>query len=117
MEGRRGEADHTGEEMGEEPRSVAQEGALTLYAPQLLKQGEGYDLRVRQLLQARVAPTVGVNVLVDVVHQAEQNGHCLVELGGSAGVLELVHRGLLGMGRRGAPVWPAVRGWRGHRSG
>jgi hypothetical protein len=50
MEGRRGEADYTREEMGEESRSVAQEGALTLYAPQLLKQGEGFDLRVRKLL-------------------------------------------------------------------
>jgi hypothetical protein len=68
-------------EVSEEFRSVAQGGALALRAPQLLKESKGYDLRVRKLLQALVAPSVEIEVLVEIVHQAEQNGDrlCLRE--------------------------------------
>src|SRR5215217_6801020 len=73
VQGGRGEAYHPRKEVREEPRSVAQEGPLAFQTPELLEQGEGYDLRIRKLLEALVALSVGVDVLVDVVHQAEQN--------------------------------------------
>jgi hypothetical protein len=63
--------------MREESGGVAQEGALALRAPKLLKQGESYDLRIRELLQALVMPTVRIDVLVDVVDRAEQNSEGL----------------------------------------
>jgi hypothetical protein len=95
MQGGRSEADHPGEEVGEEPGSIAQEGALTLHAPQLLKQREGYDVRVRKLLQALVTPTVRVDVLVEIVHQAEQDGECLFYESGPSDMPGSVHLMLL----------------------
>jgi hypothetical protein len=49
MEGGRVKTHHFGEQIREEPGSLAQERALALDAPQLLKEGEGYDLRIREL--------------------------------------------------------------------
>ena len=43
----------------------------------LLKQGESYDLTIRELLQALVTPTIMIDVLVDVVDRAEQNSEGL----------------------------------------
>jgi hypothetical protein len=63
--------------------------------PELLKEGKGYDLRVRKLLQTLVAPTVGVNVLVDVIHQAEQDGERLLKESGPSGILGSVYLMLL----------------------
>jgi hypothetical protein len=39
------------EEVDEETLSVAQEGAFSLHAPQLLEECQGEDLRVRELLE------------------------------------------------------------------
>jgi hypothetical protein len=50
------EADDAREEVREEAGGVAQEeGVLALGAAQLLKEGEGYDHRVREALEALVA--------------------------------------------------------------
>jgi hypothetical protein len=43
------------EEVDEETLGVAQEGAFALHTPQLLKEGDGYDLRVGELLERLVA--------------------------------------------------------------
>ena len=44
------EAYHPREEMGEKAGGLAQERAFGLYAPKLLQESEGYDLRVREFL-------------------------------------------------------------------
>src|ERR671921_2992249 len=41
---------HPGEQVGEEPLGVAQEGAFALHASELLEEGEGDDLRVGEPL-------------------------------------------------------------------
>jgi hypothetical protein len=71
------EAHYPRKEVREESGGVAQEGALTLRAPKLLKLGESYDLRIRELLQALVTATIRIDVLVDVVDRAEQNSEGL----------------------------------------
>jgi hypothetical protein len=62
------EAHHPWKEVREESGGVAPEGTLTLRAPKLLKQSESYDLRIRELFQALVVPTLRIDVLVDVVY-------------------------------------------------
>ena len=42
---------HPGEQVREEPGSLAQERALALDTPQLLKEGEGYDLESESTLR------------------------------------------------------------------
>ena len=51
MEGARGKARHPRKEVYEEPLGIAQEGPLALHAPQLLEEGKGQDLGIRELLE------------------------------------------------------------------
>ena len=51
-----------------------QEGALGLHPSKLLKKGEGYDLRVRELFEGLVASSFGVEPVVGVVYPAEKHG-------------------------------------------
>ena len=62
MERGGGEAEDPWEEVGEKPGSLAQEGALGLQPPELLEEGEGYDLRVGEPLEGGVAWPFGVEV-------------------------------------------------------
>ncbi len=48
---------HPGEQVREEPLRVSQERAFALHAPQLLEEGQGDDLRVRESLEGFVAPS------------------------------------------------------------
>ena len=84
------------EQVGEKPRRVAQERALTLHAARLLKEREHQDLGVRESLEAFVTLRARVEVLVGVVDQAEQNGDRLfrpVEPSGKVGYLLLLVEG------------------------
>lgn len=64
--------------MRKEPAHVAQEGAAGLYAPKLLEDREGQDLRVREPLEGGISPTVvGVEPVVSVVDEAEEDGYRL----------------------------------------
>jgi hypothetical protein len=62
------------EQVGEEPLSITQEGALGFHAPKLLQEGEGYDLRVGEPLERLVvALPVGVEEVVGVVEEAQHS--------------------------------------------
>ena len=51
---------HSRKQVREEAGSFAQERALALDTPQLLKEDEGYDLRVRELLEGLVVLPLGL---------------------------------------------------------
>ncbi len=59
VQGGGSQARHDGEQVREEPLDVAQEGALALDSPELLEQGEGQHLGVRELLERLVASAPG----------------------------------------------------------
>ena len=92
---------HAGEQVREEPLGVAQERAARFDAPQLLEEGQGDDLRVRELLERFVAAPPGVEQRVGVVYEAEECGHGLFQGSERGGMLLLGHPGLLwsGVGR------------------
>jgi hypothetical protein len=89
MEGGRVKTHHSCEQVREEAGSFAQERALALDAPQLLKEDEGYDLRVRELLEGLVVSALGIEVVVSVVYSTEQNGQGLFQEGQLWGKLSL----------------------------
>jgi hypothetical protein len=68
------EAHNSGEQVREEAGGFAQEGAFGLNSSKLLKEGEGHDLRIRELFEGLVAPPSRVELVVGVVYSAEQNG-------------------------------------------
>jgi hypothetical protein len=80
-------ADDPGEQVREEAGDFAQEGALGLHPSQLLKEREGEDLRVRELLEGGVASSSRVEPVVDVVYAAEQDGESLFQEGQLWGML------------------------------
>ncbi len=69
-------------------------GALH-YPSELLEEGEGYDLRIRELFEGLVASTFGVELVVGVVYSAKQNGHGLFQEGQVWGKLGSGHPMLL----------------------
>jgi hypothetical protein len=79
------------EQVTEEAANLAQERTLGLNTSKLLKEGKGYDLRVRKLLEGLVASPFRVELVVDVVHSAEQNGQGLFQEGQLWGKLGLGH--------------------------
>jgi hypothetical protein len=99
MEGGRVKTHHSGEQIREEPGSLAQERALALDAPQLLKEGEGYDLRIRELLEGLVVAAFGVEVIVSVIYSAKKHGQSLFQKGQLWGKLGEGHLKLLWTGR------------------
>jgi hypothetical protein len=78
---------HPREQVREEPLGIAQEGMLGLHAPQLLQEGEGDDLRVREPLERFVAPPAWVEESVGVVDEAEQDGEGLFRSGEPLGMV------------------------------
>jgi len=67
-----------GEQVREEPGHVEQEGALGLHAPEPLEDREGQELRVGEPLEGGVSPpVVGVEPVVGVVDEAEEDGYRL----------------------------------------
>src|SRR4051794_12172161 len=101
MQRGRDEADRPGNQVRKEPAHVPQEGALGLYAPKLLEDREGQDLRVREPLEGGVSPPVGVEPIVSVVDEAEEDGYRLFRSSEFLGKVSLSHPVLLwsGMGR------------------
>jgi hypothetical protein len=82
----------------EEAGDLAQERALGLHTSKQAagrEEGEGYDLRVRELFEVLVASPFGVEPIVDVVYSAEQNGYGLFQEGQMWGELGLGHLMLL----------------------
>ena len=78
--------------MREEPLGILQERAFALYAPQLLEEGEGDDLRVREALYVLVASSaMRVEQHVGVAYEAEEHGQSLFQVGERAGMLGLGH--------------------------
>src|SRR5829696_5431217 len=92
------EAYDPGEQVREEPGGLAQEGAFGLHTSKLLEKSEGYDLRIRELLEGLVASPFGVEPVVDVVYVAEQYGYGLFQEGQMWGKLGLGHPMLLWSG-------------------
>src|SRR5215208_2780487 len=119
------ESHHPGEQVGEEPLGVPQEGALALHPPQLLEERERDDLRVGKPLERPVTLPVRVEEGVGVVDEAEQDGEGLFRVGEAWGMVGSGHLSLLGEGRLSWPpfylVWnprnthlvAVVRGRRG----
>src|SRR5215212_6729094 len=100
---RKGGALRPGEQVRQKPLGVAQKGALGLHAPQLLQEGQGDDLRVREPLEPLVAPPIGVEPRVGIVDEAEENGKGLFRLGEPLGMVGAGHPLLL---REGRLRWP-----------
>ena len=96
------------EQVVEEPGSLAQEGAFGFYPSELLKEREGDDLRVRELLKGGIVPSSWVEMSVGVVDLAEQDDQRLFQEGEPCGMLGLVHLKLLWTGSRIALVLPAT---------
>ena len=92
------ETDHSREQVREEALCIAQEGALGLHAPELLQEGEDYDLRIREPLYGLVASCVRVDPGVGVVGEAEQHGQGLFQGGERRGMLGVGNPGLLWSG-------------------
>ncbi len=83
---------HPGEQVREEPLRLWQERAFALPAPQLLEEGQGDDLRVRESLYGFVAPSaMGVKVGVSVVDEAEEALTVLFCLGEAWGMVGSGH--------------------------
>ena len=82
---------YSGEQVREEALGVSEEGPLALHAPKLLEEGEGEDLRVRELLERPVAPSVGVEPLVGLIDEAEKHGDRLFQGRRRRGMLDLGH--------------------------
>jgi len=104
----RGEPDHAREEVREETPGVAQEGPLGLRAAQLLEQGEGERLRVRELFERLVAAPPRVEGGVGVVDEAEQDRDSPFQGGEGGGMLGSGHPRFLSAGSRMAPVVPSI---------
>jgi hypothetical protein len=67
---------------------LAQEGAFGLHSSELLEEGESHALRIGEIFEGLVAPPLGVDSVVDIVHPAEEHGHGLFwegQLGVSSG--------------------------------
>jgi len=77
---RRPKPHDSGEQMREKPFDVAQEGTLGLNSSKLLQEGEGYNLRVRELLQGFVMLRFRIEDLISVVYDTEQNDDRLLHL-------------------------------------
>jgi hypothetical protein len=99
MERRRVDAQHPGEQIREESLSVAQERALALDAPQLLKEGKRYDLRVRKPFERLVVPSFRIESGVSIVDEAEKDGDRFFQEYELWGMLGLGHPMLLWTGR------------------
>src|SRR5215207_7808340 len=86
------------EEVDEETLQVAQEGTFALHTPKLLEERQGYDFRVRELLERLVAVGGGVEQRVNVIHQAEQDRDRLFQRGEGGSMLSVSHPRFLSLG-------------------
>jgi hypothetical protein len=62
------------EKVREEAGGLAQERVFGLYAPELLEERKGEDLRVGELFEGGVAASARVEPVLGVVDLTEQNG-------------------------------------------
>ena len=92
------------EQVREEPLGIAQEGALTLYAPKLLEKRQGQDLGVRESLERLVTSPPRVEQRVGVVDEAEQERDRLFQGREGGDMLRIGHPRFLSLGIRMAPV-------------
>jgi hypothetical protein len=90
---------HSREQVREEPLCVAQERAFALHTPQLLQECQRKHPRVGKSLYGFVTSSVGVEMSLSVVDEAEQDGEGLFRLGEAWGMVELGHLLLLREGR------------------
>jgi hypothetical protein len=86
------------EEVNKETLEIAQEGAFALCAPELLKERQRQNLRVREPLETLVAVCVGIEKGVGIVDKTEQDGEGLFQGGERRGMLGLGHPELLWLG-------------------
>jgi hypothetical protein len=101
VQGRRPKPGYTRKQVREKPRNVAQEGTFGLYTAKLLQEGEGYYLRVGELLEGFVASPFGIKDPIGVVYDTKQNDDRLLHLFQEDrvwGKLGLGHLKLLWMG-------------------
>jgi hypothetical protein len=94
------ESDQAREQGGKESPGVAQERAAGLDAPKLLEEREGEELRVREALEGLVAAPFGVEPVVGIVEEAEEDGERLFRWGGFWSILRVGHPVLLWSGKR-----------------
>ena len=103
------ETHHPREQVSKEPLGVAQERAFAFHTPQLLEEGEGDDLRVRESLYCLVASSaVGIEQGIGVVYEAEEHGQSLFQVGERVGMLGVGHPRFLSSGVRMAPFVPLI---------
>src|SRR5829696_3059191 len=81
--------------------------AITHQTSKLLEERQGYDFRVRELLERLVAVGGGVEQRVNVIHQAEQDRDRLFQRGEGGSMLSVSHPRFLSLGVRMAPVLPS----------
>jgi hypothetical protein len=86
------------EQLREEPLEVAQKGTFALYASELLEERQGYDLRVRELLERLVAVRVGIEEGIGVVGEAKKHGYRLFQGGEGGSMLRVSHPRFLSLG-------------------
>lgn len=98
---------HSREEVGEEPLHVAQERAFALHASQLLEERQGKNLGVRKPLERLVGSPIGVEMIIDVIDEAEKYGHGLFQGGEGESMLRMGHPEFLSPGIRMPPVLQA----------
>lgn len=103
MERGRSEPHDPGEQVGEKPLGVAQEGALALHPTELLEQRERDNLGVPEPLYGLVASSAGVERRVGIVDEAEQDSQGLFRSGKPLGMVGAGHPSLL---REGRLRWP-----------
>src|SRR5215210_125032 len=109
VEGGRVQPRYPREQMGEEPLGISQERAFALHTPQLLQEGEGDDLGVREALYGLVASSAaGVEEAVGVVYEAEKHCHSLFQVGERVGMLGSGHPRFLSSRVRMALVVPSI---------
>src|SRR5215210_6859141 len=92
------------EQVGEEAGDLAQEGAFGFHPSELLKEREGENLGVRELLERSVEFSSWVEMDVGVVDPAEQDGEGLFQEGEPCGMLGMGHLILLWTGSQMASV-------------
>ena len=103
------ETHHPREQVSKEPLGVAQERAFAFHTPQLLEEGEGDDLRVRESLYCLVASSaVGIEQGIGVVYKAEEHGQSLFQVGERVGMLGVGHPRFLSSRVRMAPFVPLI---------
>ena len=97
-------ADDSRKQVREKPGELAQEGAFGFYPSKLLKEREGEDLGVREMLERGVVSCSWVEMGVSVIDLAEQDGYRFFQQSEPCGMLGMGHLILLWAGSQMAFV-------------